>query len=54
MSQILWQRPQKPYKLCIFLRISVIFLKTGKRIEFHLIYFQIEGGWRDFYSQKTE
>ena len=47
-SLILWQRPPKPYKLCMFFTISVIFLKIGKHIDFHLSYFQIVGGWRDF------
>ena len=27
---------------------SVIFLKMGKHIDFHLSYFQIVDGWRDF------
>ena len=36
-------RPLKPYKLFFFLVNSVIFLKMGKHIDFHLSHFQIVG-----------
>ena len=42
-SQILRQRPPKPYKLLKFLMISVILFKMGKHSDFHLRLFQIVG-----------
>ena len=47
-SLILRQRPPKPYKLLKFFMISVILFKMGKHSDFHLSFFQVIGGWRDF------
>ena len=46
MSVILWQRPAKPYKLLIFFKISVIFLKMGKHSDFQISSFQVVDAWR--------
>ena len=47
-SQILRQRPPKSYKLLKYFMISVILFKMSKHSDFHLIFFQIEGAWKDF------
>ena len=47
-SSILRQRPPKSYKLLKYFMISVILFKMSKHIDFHLIFFQIEGAWQDF------
>ena len=40
--------PKKPYKLLIFVLISVILFKMSKQSDFYLRLFQIVGEWRDF------